>query len=106
MGRRKTYICGSPEHQLMKEAGYLKPGGHYLPEKQGDMDEANTLPEERGPQRADSRWDKDKGKEPKGSVWEDPATEGQNATSGHRNWKSKIEGPGIPKDPGKYKQKQ
>lgn len=48
IGRRKTYIGGSPEHQLMKEAGNLKPGGHYLPGKQGDMDKTKALPEGRG----------------------------------------------------------
>ena len=104
MGRRRVCIGGSPEHQLMKGAGKLKPGGLYLLGEQGARDKVKALPEEKGDKSRDSKWNSNNGKEHKVSVWEDPATERQNATSGHRDLKSKIGGTGIPRDLGKYRQ--
>ena len=42
--RRKTVTCGSPEHQLLKEAGALKPVGRYLPRQQETRDKARGIP--------------------------------------------------------------
>ena len=44
MEERKAAVLGSPEHQLLKEAGALKPQGRHPLARKGANDEETELP--------------------------------------------------------------